>query len=260
MTKRAGGAGRAGGATKTHLNRALSKRGILTRSLATQAILDGRVRVGGRVVTDPAHRVDLGQAQITVDDAPVIAQTWRTLMLHKPRGVVTTRSDPQGRRTIYDGLGAAGEGLVPVGRLDMATSGLLLLTTDTTLASWIESPASAVPRVYLVTVRGEVTPRDLGHLTQGMREGGELLKAERVTVRKASGRETHLVIELREGKNREIRRLLDALGHEVTRLKRVQLGGLVLDPLAVGGTRDLSRADVAGAFPGAPIDSLGGKV
>jgi 23S rRNA pseudouridine2605 synthase len=249
--------------TKTHLNRALSKRGMLTRSVATQAILDGRVRVNGRVITDPAHRVGLERAQIEVDgpDAVVpVRRAWKTLMLHKPRGVVTTRKDPQGRKTIYDIAGDPAEGLVPVGRLDMATTGLLLMTTDTVLASWIENPANRIPRVYLVTVRGEVTARDIEQLTGGILDGGDLLKASSVVIRKASGRETHLVIELREGKNREVRRLCDAIGREVTRLKRVQVGGLTLETLAPGATRALSRDEVAHALPGAPIGTETAKV
>ena len=106
---------------QVHLNRALSKLGILTRSQATDAILAGRVSVDGRVIRDPARAIDPSAARITVDDAPRRATVWRTLLMYKPRGVVTTRRDPEGRPTVYDVLAAPGKGLVPVGRLDLAT-------------------------------------------------------------------------------------------------------------------------------------------
>jgi len=221
------------------LNRALSKLGILSRAQATAAIRAGRVRVDGRVIDDPAHLVVPERAAIAVDEAPQARAAWRTILLHKPRGVVTTRRDPEGRRTVFDRLGDAGHGLQAVGRLDLATSGLLLLTTDTQLANWITDPANAVPRVYVVTVRGELTPGELASI------------AGRATLRKASARESHLVVELRSGRNREVRRLFEGIGHEVTRLKRVRFGGLELGALEPGEWRDLTRAELRAAFPGA---------
>jgi 23S rRNA pseudouridine2605 synthase len=230
---------------RVHLNRALSKLGILTRSQANEAILAGRVSVNGRVVRDPALRVVLETARIAVDAEVRQPAAWRTVMLHKPRGVVTTRRDPEGRRTVYDVLGADGEGLVPVGRLDLATSGLLILTSDTALAAAIESPAHAIPRTYLVTVRGEVTAAEADAMTAGLVDRGERLSAQAVAIRKASKRESHLTMTLVEGKNREIRRLCAAVGHEVTRLKRVQIAALNLGDLAPGAFRELTREEVA---------------
>src|SRR5438067_9617415 len=133
------------------LARALSKLGILSRAQATDAIRAGRVRVDGRIVRDPARRVIPERAVLAVDDEPRTRAAWRTILFHKPRGVVTTRRDPEGRRTVYDVLGDAAHGLNAVGRLDLATSGLLLLTSDTQLANWVTDPANAVPRVYVVT-------------------------------------------------------------------------------------------------------------
>jgi 23S rRNA pseudouridine2605 synthase len=211
----------------TPLNRALSKLGILSRSQATEAIRSGRVRVDGRIVTEPLQPVVPERVRISVDEAPQPRAAWRTLLFHKPRGVVTTRRDPEGRRTIYDVLGEAGEGLIAAGRLDLATSGLLVMTNDTRLANWITDPKNAIPRIYVVTVSGEVTATLPG-----------------VTVRKRSKRETHLVVELRQGRNREIRNMFAGIGHEVTRLKRVQFGGLELGDLPPGQWRELTRADV----------------
>jgi len=209
--------------------------------------------VDGRVVLDPLQRVAVERARIAIDEQPQPRVAWRTILFHKPRGVVTTRRDPDGRKTIYDVLGDAGRGLVAVGRLDLATSGLLLLTTDTALAHWITDPSSGVPRVYVVTVRGRVTDADVERVRRGVESRGERLRAASVTPRKVSGRESHLTVELREGKNREVRRLFEAIGHEVTRLKRVALGGLDLGRLPPGGCREVSREELRAAFPAAPL-------
>ena len=223
------------------LNRALSKLGILSRAQASGAIRAGRVRVDGRVVANPAHLVVPERARIALDDAPQARAVWRTILLHKPRGVVTTRRDPEGRRTVFDVLGDAGRQLNAVGRLDLATSGLLLLTTDTRFANWITDPANGVPRVYAAIVRGEVTARELDAIVA------------RTTIRKASARESHVIVELRSGRNREVRRLFDRIGHEVTRLKRVRFGGLELGALEPGAWRDVTRAEGRTAFPGAAM-------
>lgn len=189
------------------------------------------------------------RARIALDGETRTRAAWRTIVFNKPRGVVTTRRDPDGRPTIYDVLGEAGRGLVAVGRLDLATSGLLLLTTDTRLADWIADPAHGVPRVYAVTVRGAVTDEGLARLTAGVSSGHERLAAHEATLRKRSARESHLTVELREGRNREVRRLFEAIGHEVTRLKRVALGGLDLGDLAPGAWRTLSPREIQTAFP-----------
>ena len=219
------------------LNRALSKLGILSRAQATEAIRAGRVRVDEVVVRDPLKPVVPERGRIAVDGLTRHRAAWRTIAFHKPRGVVTTRRDPDGRRTVYDVLGEEGDGLVAVGRLDLASTGLLLLTTDTQLANWLTDPTNAVPRVYLVAVRGRVTP-----------ETAAALPAAHVVVRKASTRETHLTVELTQGRNREIRRMFEAIGHEVTRLKRVRIGGLELGDLAPGAWREISRDEVLSSF------------
>jgi 23S rRNA pseudouridine2605 synthase len=216
----------------------LSKLGILSRATATAAIRAGRVRVDGRIVHEPAFLVVPERVRIAVDGQRRRRAPWRTILLHKPRGVVTTRRDPDGRRTVFDLVGEESAALNAVGRLDLATSGLLVLTTDTQLANWIIDPANAVPRVYVVTVRGEVSAATLAALGTA------------VGLRKKSRRESHLVVNLRTGRNREVRRLFEAVGHEVTRLKRVAFGGLELGALEPGEWRDLTRAEVRAAFRG----------
>ena len=219
------------------LNRALSKLGILSRAQATEAIRAGRVKVDGRVVIDPAASVVPEKVRITVDGQRRTRASWRTILFHKPRGVVTTRTDPEGRPTILRRHRPLRAG-TRCGRTSRSRqSGLLLLTTDTRLANRITDPANAVPRVYLVTVRGRVAEEDAARL-----------EAASVIVRKASNRETHLTVELRRGRNREVRKLFAAIGHEVTKLKRVRFGGLELGGLSPGSWRELTRTEVEAAF------------
>ena len=211
------------------------------------------MRVDGRLVRDPRVLVVPERVRIAIDGVPSRRAAWRTLLFYKPRGIVTTRRDPEHRRTVYDALGDDAEGLIPVGRLDMATAGLLLLTTDTRLADWITDPGNAVPRVYLVTVRGRVEPSAIARLLAGVVAAGVRLRAHAATIRKASARESHLTLELREGRNREVRRLFEAIGHEVTSLKRVRLGNLELGGLKPGQSRSVTRDEVRASFPGAPL-------
>lgn len=232
------------------LARALSKRGLASRAEAIALVLDGRVRVSGRVVRDPGLAVVPETLQVAIDDRERTAPAWRTVALHKPRGVVTTRRDPQGRPTVYDLLAPLGDGLAPAGRLDAASSGLIVCTNDTQLAAWLTDPEHAVEKEYVVTVRGRVAPESIAALTRGIVADGERLRAASVTVRKTSARETHLVVVLRRGRNREIRRLFAAVGHEVTRLWRVRIGGLPLGTLAPGAWRDIRREMIGRYFPG----------
>ena len=191
--------------------------------------------------------------ELAIDGAARSKPEALTIALHKPRGVVTTRRDPEGRPTVYDYLKDLEAHVIPVGRLDFATSGLLLMTNDTRLADWLTDPLNAVVRVYLVTVRGRVTADAVDAMTSGVSSKGDELRAERVQVRKASSRETHLIVDLAEGRNREIRRLVDAVGYRVTRLRRVQIGGLTLGTLRPGAWRRIDRVELERSFPGAGI-------
>lgn len=213
------------------LARALSKLGFASRAEAIRLILAGRVRVDGALVTDPGRAVVPESLRVTIDDAPQArAATHVVLLFHKPRGVVTTRRDPEGRKTVFDVIGDAGNGLVAVGRLDRASTGLLVLTNDTQLAHRLTDPANRVPRRYAVVVRGRVTPEDARKLESA---------AATVRVRKASARETHLIVELTEGKNREIRRMFESIGREVTRLHRIAFGEYELGDLQPGEWRSV---------------------
>jgi 23S rRNA pseudouridine2605 synthase len=227
------------------LERALSKLGVASRAEARRLIVNGRVKLDGRRAHDPRALVVPEHATIAIDGQPVERAAWRLVLLHKPRGVVTTKRDPQGRPTVYDCLRASGVGgwpdhLVPVGRLDLASTGLLLLTSDTRLADWLTDPRNAVVRRYVVTIRGALRPDRQASLPD----------AATITVLKRSNRETHLIVELTEGKNREIRRMFEALGHDVTRLKRIAFGGLELGGLQPGKWREISRDECRSAFQG----------
>src|SRR6185295_13413073 len=234
------------------LERALSKLGLASRTEARELIRTGRVAVDGRTETDPLRDVIPEQIRIEIDGRPVRRAEPLTILLHKPRGVVTTRSDPEGRPTVYSCLEGLDAHVVPVGRLDAATSGLLLLTNDTRFADWVTDPRNEVPRVYVVTVRGALSDETAHRLEEGIEDAGERLAAHRIAVRKRSRRETHLIVELTEGKNREIRRLFASVGHEVTRLKRVSFGGLELEDLASGRWRIVPEEELRAAFPVAP--------
>jgi 23S rRNA pseudouridine2605 synthase len=234
------------------LERVFSKLGLASRTQARQWITAGRVRVDGKKIVDPLLLVVPEKIRLELDGQALKKNVWRLVMLHKPRGLVTTRSDEKGRPTVFSLLKEADGYLHPVGRLDLATSGLLLLTNDTRLSDWLTDPANAIIRVYLVTVEGKLAPEHVTLLQKGIEDQGERLKAEKVIIRKASHRETHLTVELSEGKNREIRRMFKAIGHEVTALKRVAFGGLQLGTLPTGSSREVPYKEMSTAFPQYP--------
>lgn len=225
------------------LERALSKLGVASRSQTKQWIEAGRIAVNGRVIINPAFPVVPETACITIDGKPTARAAACTIMLYKPRGFVTTRSDEKGRKTVYDLLPAHYQHLHPVGRLDMATTGLLLMTTDTQLSNFLTDPENEIPRVYAVSVAGRISDDEIERLSRGIQDKGQVLKTSSITLRKASNKESHLIVELTEGKNREIRRMFEALGTEVTSLKRIAFGKLKLGTLEPGQFREINVKD-----------------
>ncbi|MBA3889610.1 MAG: rRNA pseudouridine synthase, partial [Gemmatimonadaceae bacterium] len=214
-------------------------------------VLAGRVRVNGRIVRDPAFRVDLLRDRLAVDDAEVAQEARVYLALNKPRGLVTTRHDPKARDTVYRCLDGAGLPFVsPVGRLDKASEGLILLTNDTQWASRITSPGSHVDKVYHVQVNVVPTAELATRVAEGVAVANgdtgtsEHLAAQRAQVLRSGDRHGWLEIVLDEGKNRHIRRLLAALDVEVLRLVRVAIGPLALGTLGKGEWRHLTPAEV----------------
>ena len=226
------------------VDRLLSKLGIASRGTSQEWVRAGRVQVNGRVIRDPATWVLWPKDSVSVDDQPIQDSAKRFILFHKPKGVVTTHSDEQGRKTIFDILPADLGYLHAVGRLDQATSGLLLLTNDSALSSYLTDPSYKVMRTYLVSVRGEFTEGQAKEATVGVVEDGERLQCHSVKIQKISGRESHLEVVLTQGKNREIRRLFMALRHEVTRLRRIQYGPFKLEDLPSGAWGEISVKDV----------------
>jgi len=223
----------------------LSKLGFCSRSQGRGLVEAGRVRVNGRVRADPEWRVDPRRDRLEVDGQPLRAEARVYLMLNKPRGLVTTRADEQGRATVCDLL--AGKGLpflAPVGRLDKASEGLLLLTNDTQWAARLTDPAARVEKLYHAQVDCVADAELTRRLVAGVMVEGDFLAVKRAALLRHGVRNCWLELALDEGKNRHIRRLLAALQIEVLRLIRVAIGPLALGPLPKGEFRRLTPAEV----------------
>jgi len=229
------------------LARALSKFGVCSRSEAARRIQAGRVQVNGRVVTRPEARVDPGRDRVVVEGRRVgdLAEPL-AIALNKPVGYVTTRTDPGGRATVYDLIGDLERWVFPVGRLDRDSSGLLVLTSDHRLGERLTSPDAHVPKTYHVRVRGVPDAEALRALREGVPLHGGLTRPARVrSLGAAKGGAAWLELVLTEGRNRQIRRMCAAVGHDVVELVRVAIGALKLGDLAPGRWRRLNEGDIA---------------
>jgi 23S rRNA pseudouridine2605 synthase len=234
----------------THgLARVLSKLGVCSRSRAEEWIRAGRVSVDGRVVRDPEQRTN-PEGNIAIDGVPVAAGERVCIALNKPRGMTVTASDERGRATVYDLLKDAGlPWLAPVGRLDKASEGLLLMGNDPEWAARITDPASHLPKTYHVQVRGVPDEPVLQQLRMGITDRGEELVARSVSLLRAGERNAWLEIVLDQGRNRQIRRMLAALDYEVLRLIRVAIGPLALGELGKGAWRRLGATEISALVP-----------
>ena len=228
------------------LARALSKLGYCSRSRAAELIRAGRVRINGTMRQDPETPVCLHQDRIEVDRQAVQAESRIYLMLNKPRGLVTTASDESGRETVYSCLGDGLPWVGPVGRLDKASEGLLLLTNDSEWAARISDPSTHVGKTYHVQISTLADEELEAALTRGIRTAsGEVLRAKRARVLRKGNRNAWLEVVLEEGKNRQIRRMFEHLGIEVLRLVRVAVGPIQLGQLAKGKVRQLTPREKA---------------
>lgn len=231
--------------TRTGLARALSKLGHCSRSQGFALIKAGQVTLNGRICRDPEQPVRLGQDVIQVAGDAVAAAERVYVMLNKPRGLVTTASDEEGRATVYECFHEGGLPHVsPVGRLDKASEGLLLFTNDNTWANGITDPETHVEKTYHVQVASLVDEDLLQRLRSGVRVDGESLRLLRVSVLRMGVKNSWLDVTLDEGKNRHIRRVLEVHGLEVLRLVRVSVGSLVLGELGKGSWRHLLPHEV----------------
>ena len=224
---------------KIGLARALSKMGYCSRSRASELARAGRVRINGSVQRDPESGVLENCDSITVDGLVVGAQRKIYLMLNKPRGVVTTASDEKERKTVYEYVGNFGlPWIAPVGRLDKASEGLLLLTNDSEWGARIAAPETHVEKTYHVQIGKTVNNELVRQLTRGVESKGEVLRANNARYLRGGEKNCWLEIVLDEGKNRQIRRMMESMGAEVLRLVRVAIGPLQLGHLAKGKHRE----------------------
>jgi len=234
-------------ATPKHgLARVLSKLGVCSRSQAEKAVREGRVSVDGRVVLDPERSADASRQRILLDGVPVAESKRVYIALNKPRGIVVSAADERGRDTVYDLLKDAGlPWLGPVGRLDKASEGLLLLSNDSAWAARLTEPRHHVDKTYHVQIDAVPDTVLLERLIQGVSDEGEQLAAKHAVLLRTGEKNAWLEIVLDEGRNRHIRRLLAAHGIGVLRLIRVAIGTLPLGELAKGQWRHLRPEEVA---------------
>jgi pseudouridine synthase len=226
------------------LDRLLSRSGAMSRKQAELAIRAGRVRVNGVREHDPATWVDLAQDRVQLDDRPLAEWTPIHLAVHKPVGLVTTRSDEHGRATVYELVADVRAWIAPVGRLDRDTSGLLLFTNDTDWAEAITNPTSHVTKTYVCTAAGRIDDVQLERLRRGVELEDGLTRPARVELVARDDRRTELKLAISEGRNRQVRRMLEALGSRVLALHRTAIGAVELGELRPGQHRPLTAREV----------------
>ncbi|MGZ5444529.1 MAG: pseudouridine synthase [Thermoanaerobaculia bacterium] len=227
------------------LERVLSKAGLGSRTEARKWVGAGRVKVNGRVEGDPNRWVDLERDIVLFDDQPLEKAAPVYLLLHKPAGYLTTYRDPEGRKTIYDLLPDRDRYLFPVGRLDLDTSGLLILTNDTAFAERLTNPEYHVPKTYVVKASKHLPEEQLERLRNGVELRDGPTRPALVKRLRDPGGKTVFEITITEGRNRQVRRMVEALDAKVVSLTRVAIGEVTLGDLAEGATRALTRDEVA---------------
>ncbi len=228
------------------LQKVLAARGVASRRKCEELILAGRVKVNGMKVDQLGFKVDDEHDKIEVDGKEVGKVPFVYLILHKPTGVITSASDPQGRKVVTDLVKDVKERVYPVGRLDLDTSGLLLMTNDGELANKIAHPRFEIDKVYLATVKGIPSEQALKTLREGvMLEDGMTYPAQaELTFKDPQLNQATIKLTIHEGRNRQVRRMCQAVGHPVVKLKRVQLGFLTLGKLAPRQYRMLTSQEV----------------
>jgi 23S rRNA pseudouridine2605 synthase len=226
------------------LDRALSKAGLGSRTEARSWIGTGRVSVNGRVIQTPDHWVDLRRDKITLDGKPVHEREKVHLLLYKPKGYLTTYKDPEGRPTVYDLMPELKSWVFPVGRLDLETSGLLIMTNDTALAERLTNPDYKVPKTYLIKSATLLSEDQLEQLRNGVELTDGRTRPAQVRRIRDGGKHSFLEITISEGRNRQVRRMLEAIGSKVLKLVRTSIGSLRIGDLRIGHYRPLTTAEL----------------
>jgi len=228
------------------LDRVLSRFGLASRTTAREQIRAGRVKVNGRITRDPDAWVRPAVDPIHLDGKRLRPARKIYLLFYKPKGVITSHGDPGARDTIYDFLDGGLPWVAPVGRLDKDTSGLLLLTNDTEFADFVTDPASGISRRYLVKLNGIISDETIATLLAGIRiKRGDWARPRSVRRIADRGKYSRIEVILEEGKNREVRRMMEAAGFQVLKLVRTAIGPLTLEGLEIGKYRKLSLQEVA---------------
>ena len=244
--------------TKT-LERVFSKAGLGSRTEARSWIGAGRVQVNGKVIRNPDHWIDLASDRISLDGKPLQASLKTYLLLYKPNGYLTTYKDPEGRPTVYDLVADAGTWLSPVGRLDLDTSGLLLLTNDTAFAERITNPDHKVPKTYQVKTSTLLSDEQIEALRAGVSLRDGPTRPAVVTRLRDSARYSHLEMTITEGRNRQVRRMIEAVDSKVLKLVRTAIGGIRIGELPIGKWRKLTADEVLGLMGGVGRSSRSAK-
>ena len=227
------------------LERVLSKAGLGSRTEARSWIHAGRVTVNGTATRNPDQWVDMERDKVRFDGTPLETRERVYVLLYKPTGYLTTYKDPKGRPTVYDLVKDVGTFLSPVGRLDLDTSGLLLMTNDNRLAERVTNPESHVPKTYLVTASPALSDAQLQRLRDGLELSDGPTRPARVTRVRNSETDTQFEMVLTEGRNRQVRRMVEALDANVQELVRIKLGPIPIGRLPIGKWRRLTPTEVA---------------
>ena len=227
------------------LERVLSKAGLGSRREARSWIGAGRVRVNGKPIQNPDHWVDLERDRVTLDGKPLRAGKMIYILLYKPKGYLTTHKDPEGRPTVYDLIQKLSAWVFPVGRLDLDTSGLLLLTNDTRFGERLTNPEYKIPKTYQVKSSTLLSDEQIEQLRSGVILTDGPSRPANVTRLRDTGKYTHLEITITEGRNRQVRRMLEAVDSKALKLVRTAIGPIRIGDLRIGTYRDLSASEIA---------------
>jgi len=230
---------------KERLQKIIAASGISSRRVAEKMILEGRVTVNDAVMRQLGAKADIDADEIRVDGKLILPEVSKVyVMLHKPRGYVTSLNDPEGRAVVTDLLSGISERIFPVGRLDYDSEGLLLLTNDGDFSQRVQHPRFKIPKTYMVKIDGNLTRSEVGELSEGIKLRDGNFKPENVQILRTNRKSSWLTLTIAEGRNRLIRRGLESLGHPVVRLIRMAIADIRLGDMKAGTFRYLTKKEV----------------